>query len=89
MANGRGEMTVELRCVRMDDSHEVAKITAKLNFPDPNSVIELVATLNNVPFDRPGLYTFEMYCEGEIILEKRFNVLSLPQQPPYPYPPRQ
>jgi hypothetical protein len=80
MSNGRGEMMVELRCVRMDDSYEVARIAGKMDFPDPNRVIELVATFNNIPFDRPGLYTFEMHCEGEMILEKRFNVLSLPAQ---------
>jgi len=81
MSSGRGEMMVELRCVRMEDSYEIAKIGGKIFFQDPNSVVELVLTLNNIPFDRAGLYTFEMHCEGEIILEKRFNVISVPLPP--------
>jgi hypothetical protein len=89
MSNGRGEMTFELRCVRMEDSYEVAKITAPIVLPDPNTVVELVLTLNHIPFERPGLYNFEMHCEGEIVLEKRFNVLSLPPPLPPSEPSRQ
>ncbi len=81
MSNGRGEMTVELRCVRMEDSYEVAKIAAPIAIPDPNTVVELVLTFNNIPFERPGLYTFELHCEGEIVMEKRFSVLSRPLPP--------
>lgn len=84
MSNGRGEMTVELRCVRIDDAYVVAQIAAPIILPDPNTVVELVLTLNHIPFERPGLYTFEMNCEGEIVLEKRFNVLSLPLPPSKP-----
>jgi hypothetical protein len=83
MSNGRGEMTVELRCVRMEDSYEVGKIAAPVVLPDPNTVLELVLRFENIPFERPGLYTFELYCEGEIVLEKRFNVLlRLPPSKP-------
>jgi hypothetical protein len=82
MSNGRGEMTVDLRCVRMEDSAEIFRISGQMQFPDPNTVVELVATLVQLPFERAGLYTFELICEGDLLLEKRFNVLLLPQQPP-------
>jgi hypothetical protein len=84
MSNGRGEMTVELRCVRMDDSFEVAKIAAPIVLPDPNTVLELVLRFENIPFERPALYTFELHCEGEIVMEKRFNVLLRPPSPSKP-----
>lgn len=88
MSSGRGEMIVDLRCIRMEDNAEVFKISGQMMFPDPNTVVELVASLNQLPFERPGLYTFELICEGDLLLEKRFNVLLLPQQPPR-HPPRQ
>jgi hypothetical protein len=82
MSNGRGEMVVDLRCVRMKDSKEVFKLSGTLQFPDPNAVIELVANLNQFPFEQDGLYSFELVCEDEILLEKRFNVLLVSQPPP-------
>jgi hypothetical protein len=75
-------MSNELRCVRMEDSHEVGKIEAPIVLPDPNTVLELVLRFENILFERPGLYTFELHCEGEIVMEKRFNVLFRP--PPKP-----
>ena len=84
MSNGRGEMTIELRCLRMEDSHEVAKIVAPIVFADPNTVVELVLRVENIPFERPGLYTFELHCEGEIVMEKRFNILLRPLPPSKP-----
>ena len=75
-------MVVDLRCVRMDDNAEIFKISGPMQFADPNAVIELVANFNQLPFERAGLYTFELICAGEILLEKRFNVLLLMQPPP-------
>jgi len=33
--------------------------------------------LRGVPFEMPGLYTFELVCEGDLLLEKRFIVEQL------------
>jgi hypothetical protein len=74
MSNGRGEMVVDLRCVRMQDNSEVFKISASMQFPDPNTVVEWVANFNQLPFEQAGLYSFELIYEEEILLEKRFNV---------------
>lgn len=80
MSNGRGSTTLDLRCIRVEDSAEIARISGSVNFPDPTAVIELVFNIINIPFERPGLYTFETSCEGEYLMEKRFNVVQL--QPP-------
>jgi hypothetical protein len=87
MSNGRGEMTVQLRCVRMKDNAETFKVSGTLQFPNPNAVVELVANFNQLPFEQDGLYSFELICEEEILLEKRFNVLLTTQLPPGQLPP--
>ena len=80
MSNGRGHGTLQLKCIRVEDSSEVARVSGNVNFLDPNAVVELVFNFLNIPFERPGLYTFELGCEGEYLMEKRFTVLQL--QPP-------
>lgn len=81
LTNGRGEVPVVLRCVRVEDDHEVLSLAGAVRFPDPNQVIDLVFNLKGVPFERPGLYTFELLSNEIPLLEKRFNVLELPAGP--------
>ena len=85
MTNGRGTMQADIRCIRMDDNQQIMQAAGPLEFADPNQVVELVVTLNNLPFERPGLYTFELSCDGGLLMEKRFNVFEgtpLRQPPP-------
>jgi len=80
LTNGNGEVPVVLRCVRIADEHEVLSVAGAVRFPDPNQVIDLVFNLNGVPFEQPGLYSFELLSDGNILLEKRFSVIELPKQ---------
>jgi hypothetical protein len=78
LTNGRGEVQVTLRCVRVADDKEVFTAAGPVNFPDPTQVIELIFNLNRVPFETPGLYTFELLAQDNWLLEKRFSVEQLP-----------
>ena len=76
MTNGQGEMTGELRCVRVDDQQEIFKAAGNVKFADPNQVVEMSFNFRNILFERPGLYTFELIAGEELLLEKRFHVLA-------------
>ena len=76
MTNGQGEMTGELRCVRVDDQQEIFKAAGNVQFADPNQVVEMSFNFRNILFERPGLYTFELIAGEELLLEKRFHVLA-------------
>jgi hypothetical protein len=84
ITNGRGVTSVTLKCVRTDDSFEVVRIDGHIDLVSPNEVVELIFNLNNLPFERSGLYVFELSCGGEYVMEKRFNVLQL--TPPAQHP---
>lgn len=81
LTNGRGSLPAMLRFVRVSDEKEIFSHKGQVEFPDPNQVIELVFNLVNTPFEEPGLYTFELLCDGDLLLEKRFNVAKLTQKP--------
>ena len=81
LTNGRGRVKIELRGVRVgdegSDDKQFLSVSGTIAFPDPNQVVEMVFNLVGVPFERAGLHTFELHCEGNLLLEKRFNVTEL------------
>jgi hypothetical protein len=79
LTNGNGQMEATLRCTV--DAEEVMKASGRIEFPDPNQVIELVFNLRGIVFPRPGMYTFELLCDGEFVIEKRFQVTKV--EPPH------
>ncbi len=81
MTNGRGEMSGELRCLRVEDQLEIFKAAGAFQFADPNQVVEIGFNFRNIVFERPGLYTFELLAGDELLLEKRFHVAEFTQQP--------
>lgn len=80
MTNGRGRLPTTLRFVRESDQKEIFSAAGEVLFPSPNDVVELVFNIVQAPFEEPGLYTFEVYCDDELVLEKRFQVAQLKQQ---------
>ena len=84
LTNGRGKMQIELRGVRVGDAgseeKRILSLSGTIQFPDPNQVVEMVFNLNGVPFERAGLHTFELYCAGSFLLEKRFSVIEIKKQ---------
>ena len=77
LTNGRGQLQLTLRCVRVTAEKEIFCAAGPINFPDPNQVVDMIFNLRGVPFEMPGLYTFELVCEGDLLLEKRFIVEQL------------
>jgi hypothetical protein len=81
LTNGHGLSEITLRCVRLNDDLETLRKIGSITFRDPNTVVELVFRLRGVPFPAPGLYAFELLCEGQLLLEKRFNVQQVDPRP--------
>ena len=80
MTNGQGEMSGELRCMRVDDQQMIFKASGTVQFADPNQVVEMSFNFRNIVFERPGLYTFELLAADELLLEKRFHVVEASPQ---------
>ncbi len=75
VTNGRGTTEAEIRCV--NESHgqiEVFGMKGSIPFADPNQVVEMSFRFNNVTFANPGLHCIEFLCDGDLVLQSRFNV---------------
>ncbi len=89
LTNGSGQVPVELRCIKVGAEEPIFTMKGAFNFPTPNDVVDCVFGLKNFGLHELGTYTFELYCDGELLLERRFNVrqIASPPQPPPPAPP--
>jgi len=78
LTNGQGEITAVFRCVFMDtpdgEGRAMWEIAAPIAFHNPNQVVEICFELNKIAFDAQGLYSFELSCGGELLMERRVHV---------------
>jgi hypothetical protein len=75
VTNGRGPTEAEIRCVNEADEQSVVfGMNGTISFPDPNHVVEMSFRFNNVTFSKPGLHGVEFLCDGELVLQSRFQV---------------
>jgi hypothetical protein len=77
VTGGRGPTSAQIRCVNEMSSEVVIEASGTLAFPDPNHVVEMNFELNNVAFPKPGLHGIEFLCDGELVLQRRFEVVLL------------
>jgi len=84
LTDGHGEPEGELRLVCRQTNEPVVKIRGKLVFPNPLAVVEMTFGLFNAVFPRPGRYSFDLYCNDELVGSRPFDVVlqESPRKPP-------
>jgi hypothetical protein len=81
--NGQGAIETEIRCVNETDNGSVVfAMGGMFNFNNPNEIVEGAFQFNNLTFPKPGLHSIEFRCEGDLVLQRRFQlaIVKLPQQ---------
>ena len=78
LTNGQGSTTATLRCVSMDSSDgedtTLWEVAAPIAFNSPNQIVEICFDLNRITFDSPGLHSLELFCQDDLLMERRFHV---------------
>ena len=74
LSNGQGRMKVVLRCVHAESGHEVVRLDEIATFQDPNQVIELKFVMRNLQFPEAGIYSVELTCDSEHVIESRLTI---------------
>jgi len=78
VTNGRGTTEAEIKCVNESDQNAtIFGMKGSIPFSDPNHVVEMSFQFNNVAFPKPDLHGIEFLCDGELILQRRFEVTIL------------
>jgi hypothetical protein len=79
----RGQSNVQLRLVHVDpqanEDTQIMAITGEVNAPDPLAVAELVFSLRNLMFPKPGDYRFQLFSGDSLLGERRFVVNQMNQ----------
>lgn len=87
LTEGRGNCTARLKIAQEENGVVVAELNGQIQFIDIHAVVELNFDLVGLTFPQPGLYSIEFYCDDALILERRFHVIQVKQQPPPKGPP--
>ena len=77
LTDGHGEYQTGLVCSRAFDEFEVFKSSGKVSFRSPNTVVEMNFTIRNIEFPTPGKYTFQFYCDNQLLLIRPFEVVDI------------
>ena len=81
ITNEKGVTETELRCVNESENNQlVFKAEGSILFENPNQIVEINFDLNAVTFEKPGLHSLNFLCDGEIVLQRRFQVNLLDQK---------
>lgn len=75
LTNGSGEKKVNLRFRNNSGDEPLFEMGGTVKFESPNSVVELIFNVRNLSLPEPGLYTFEIFADGEYIFEVKFNAV--------------
>lgn len=87
LTEGRGTYTARLRITNDETGDVVVDVNGQIQFPDIHAVAELAFNFVGIAFPKPGLHSIEFYCDDTLVLERRFHVTQIKQQPPPKGPP--
>jgi hypothetical protein len=81
VTNGHGHTPIKVRLIDVDELHKPRlEMDGTLQFPDPLVVIETVFAARGVRFNEPGEYRLQFFGAGELLRERRLQVLPAPRQ---------
>ena len=86
LTNVGGELPCEIACRHSESGETAFAAKGKVNFQDPNRVVEMVFSFNGVRFPKPGRYDLQVLVDEMLIMTRPLWVVPLP--PPQPQPPR-
>lgn len=81
LTNGHGKASGELRLVLRETNEPVLQLSVKIAFPTPLDVVEMDFDIYNLALPKPGRYSFDFLCNGELVGSRPFQVLSAQEAP--------
>jgi len=77
LTDGRGTAKGCLKLVHKASEKVVLELSGKVEFKDPLGTTELDFELRNIPFPEAGAYSFDFYCDEELIAQRPFHVIEV------------
>lgn len=88
LTEGIGQYMGCLRCTNLESGKSVMELKGPLPFPNPLAIVEFHFEIKNIVFPEAGQYIFELLCDDQIVISRKFTVSKLepPQKPPEKLP---
>jgi len=77
MTNGRGRVNTSVRCIKADTMQLIGKQEVEAEFNDPTQVLEQKFVLRGLVFPQAGVYSIDVFCDEEQVMETRFQFHQL------------
>ncbi len=74
LTEGTGVYTMRLRCLQVGKETDLFGMEGQINFQSPKQIVEFNFEMINVPFPDYGEYRFEVLCDSEPIIARRFQI---------------
>ncbi|MCK4908262.1 MAG: hypothetical protein KAS70_00045 [Planctomycetes bacterium] len=84
LTEGIGQYEGSLRCTRLDNNEVVIDIKGPISFPNRLVTAEFNFDLKNVVFPAIGEYIFELLCDGNLVISRKFTISELKKEPDKP-----
>jgi hypothetical protein len=81
LTDGHGSYASSLR-VRGAGGDRLVGIDGRIDMKDPLAVVEIVFELRGLIIPSPGRYFVEFLCDGELLMDRTFDAVTLPAAPP-------
>ncbi|MBI4834318.1 MAG: hypothetical protein HY811_05830 [Planctomycetes bacterium] len=84
LTEGIGEYQGCLRCVKLDTNEIIININGPIPFPNRLATVEFNFELKNIRFPTEGQYVFELLCDDQPVISRKFNVskIKTPEKKP-------
>ena len=79
LTDGRGNPDAEIRCIHSATEEELFRTEGNIEFPDPLTVVDLHFRFQGCEFPDEGEYRFQLFCEGQLLRERKFYVSVEPE----------
>lgn len=79
VTGGHGALPTVVRCVNDETGTVVFEIRGTISFQQPNQIAEANFQFLNVAFVQPGMHCIELRCDDELVLQRQFQVMLIPQ----------
>jgi hypothetical protein len=82
ITSGHGKTPIKMRLIDVDETRApVFEQAMDFDFPDPLAVVEGVFVAVGPPFPEPGEYRLQVFGAGQLLRERRLQVVPAPAPP--------
>jgi len=76
MTDAHGAYVLELRLIDEDNQQVGTGKTPEVKIDSPLKTFEVALQVQNLVFQKPGVYEFQVFANGDLMATKAFNVMQ-------------